>query len=670
MIWRVRGFTLHAWQADAVDCWCRGADGRPFRGTLDVFTGGGKSLIALACAERVMQQVPATRIAIVVPTQALARQWRDVVLANTDLDPEQVGLLGAGSLDTLSNHLALVCVLNSAAKRLPEMASRTQPLLLVVDECHRAGAPEFSRVLQAKADFTLGLSATPARDEVDEDGDPIEYDEQLVGRAIGPVVYRFGLADAKAAGWLPDFHIEHHGVLLRKDELARYQQISRRIDDLSSDLEAFGGDPWTARRWSTRNDAAGKAARAYTAAVGRRKDLLYRARERGRVAERLVAMEALAGAQRMLLFHERVTEAEALFKRLAARRHASVAIEHSGLPDSVRKQALAGFASGEIKILVSVRSLIEGIDVPEADVGISVASTSSVRQRIQSLGRVLRRPLDPNTVKSARMHVLYVRETVDEAIYGKENWNDLTGAEANVYFAWSLETAGEPLRMAQPPQVPPATEEEEWQRFEQRPPAAPHEWRGEVPMREYAIDTTGTVTTAAGSVITNWAAVGDMLRSLHGTPAGRFRVTPTYRLVIAFQQSTAFVIGQLHEPARLLAAETAECPDVRMKSPGSEYSGPTDKANGTFRLALKMGGVIERTVRRGAQFALTDADISSPEIANAHAVLSAWRSAIDRGIEFHVNRCWHAWYLLAGQPHFLAEVPGGFRWPSPRGGDE
>src|SRR5713226_3875485 len=102
--WQVRGFTLHAWQADAVDCWCRGADGRPFRGTLEVFTGGGKSLIALAGAERVMQQVPATRVAIVVPTQALARQWRNVVLANTDLDPQQVGLLGAGSLDTLSNH--------------------------------------------------------------------------------------------------------------------------------------------------------------------------------------------------------------------------------------------------------------------------------------------------------------------------------------------------------------------------------------------------------------------------------------------------------------------------------------------------------------------------------------------------------------------------------------
>ncbi|HEV2035454.1 MAG TPA: DEAD/DEAH box helicase [Candidatus Dormibacteraeota bacterium] len=670
MTWQLRGFTLHAWQADAVDCWCRGADGRAFRGTLEVFTGGGKSLIALACAERVMRQAPATRVAIVVPTHALAWQWRNVVLANTDLDPQQVGLLGAGSLDTLSNRPVLVCVLNSAAKRLPEMASRAKPLLLVVDECHRAGAAEFSRVLQTRADFTLGLSATPARDEVDEDGDPIEYDEQLVGRAIGPVVYRFGLADAKAAGWLPDFRIEHHGVSLRKDELARYQQISRRIDDLSSDLEAFGGDPWTARRWSARNDAAGKAARAYTAAVGRRKDLLYRAHERGRVAERLVAMEAKAGSRRMLLFHERVTEAEALFKRLAARRSGSVAIEHSGLPDSIRKQALAGFASGEIKILVSVRSLIEGIDVPEADVGISVASSSSVRQRIQSLGRVLRRASDPNTVKSARMHVLYVRETVDEAIYGKENWNDLTGAEANVYFAWPLDTAEAPMRMAQPPQVPPATEDEEWQRLERRPPTAPQEWKGEVPIREYAIDTTGTVTTVAGSVITNWGAVAELLRSLHGTPAGRFRVTPTYRLVIAFQQGTAYVIGQLHEPPRLLAAENTECPDVRTASPGSVYSGPTDKANGTFRLALKMGGVIERTVRRGAQFALTDTDSDSPEIANANAVLSAWRQAIDRGIDFHVNTCWHAWYLLGGQPHFLSEVPGGFRWPSPRGGNE
>ena len=90
----------------------------------------------------------------------------------------------------------------------------------------------------------------------------------------------------------------------------------------------------------------------------------------------------------MLLFHERVSEAEALFRELQARMpEAALALEHSDLPAAARRDALARFRSGEVNVLVSVKSLVEGIDVPDADVGVSVASSSSVRQRIQTLGR-------------------------------------------------------------------------------------------------------------------------------------------------------------------------------------------------------------------------------------------------------------------------------------------
>ena len=41
-----RGFELHPWQTAAVEAW--EATDPPHRGTLEVFTGGGKTLIALA----------------------------------------------------------------------------------------------------------------------------------------------------------------------------------------------------------------------------------------------------------------------------------------------------------------------------------------------------------------------------------------------------------------------------------------------------------------------------------------------------------------------------------------------------------------------------------------------------------------------------------------------
>src|SRR5207244_12882212 len=165
--------------------------------------------------------------------------------------------------------------------------------------------------------------------------------------------------------------------------------------------------------------------------------LLYRASERTRVAAQLVRSELARNPdRRILLFHERVAEAAALFDRLVAELpDVPIGLEHSRLSDAARAEALYAFRSGRISVLVSVKSLIEGIDVPAADVGISVASTSSVRQRIQSLGRVLRRPFEPGASKDAEMHLIYVADTVDEIIYAKEDWADLTGAAANGYWA-------------------------------------------------------------------------------------------------------------------------------------------------------------------------------------------------------------------------------------------
>src|SRR3954454_20407201 len=47
------GIELVPWQLDACDAWQNATrDEGPWRGTLEIFTGGGKSLIALECLRR------------------------------------------------------------------------------------------------------------------------------------------------------------------------------------------------------------------------------------------------------------------------------------------------------------------------------------------------------------------------------------------------------------------------------------------------------------------------------------------------------------------------------------------------------------------------------------------------------------------------------------------
>jgi superfamily II DNA or RNA helicase len=56
-----------------------------------------------------------------------------------------------------------------------------------------------------------------------------------------------------------------------------------------------------------------------------------------------------------------------------------------------RQEVLDGFANGQFKALVANQVLDEGVDVPEAKVGIVIGGQGSTRQAKQRLGRILRK---------------------------------------------------------------------------------------------------------------------------------------------------------------------------------------------------------------------------------------------------------------------------------------
>ncbi len=55
-----------------------------------------------------------------------------------------------------------------------------------------------------------------------------------------------------------------------------------------------------------------------------------------------------------------------------------------------RKKMLEAFRSGEIDVLVTSKVLNEGVDVPEASIGIVISGSGAVREHVQRLGRILR----------------------------------------------------------------------------------------------------------------------------------------------------------------------------------------------------------------------------------------------------------------------------------------
>ena len=244
----------------------------------------------------------------------------------------------------------------------------------------------------------------------------------------------------------------------------------------------------------------------------RRKQLLYRAESRIAATHQLVhrSLNETTDA-RVILFHESISEVVTLYNLLRGD-GLPVVMEHSQLPSHLREETLELFRSGTAQVIVSARSLIEGFNVPEADLGIIVASSSSPRQRIQSIGRVLRTYRNQyGETKTSRVCILYVRDSVDEHIYEREDWDDLVGLDRNCYFHWN--PPEEPLEMHSPPRTAVPREED----IEFAILSSGDDYPGRYEGNEFSTDSQGNVTDPEGQVAVNPQGIPKLVQRLKGS---------------------------------------------------------------------------------------------------------------------------------------------------------
>ena len=125
----------------------------------------------------------------------------------------------------------------------------------------------------------------------------------------------------------------------------------------------------------------------------------------------LMLIDQLPARERILIFCERISQAERM-ARLIQRRHGNIcAVYHSAMSRDARQRNMDCFRNNMVRILVSCRCLDEGIDVPDASTGIVLSSAAVTRQRIQRLGRILRRA---EGKASAALYYLYIQESSED----------------------------------------------------------------------------------------------------------------------------------------------------------------------------------------------------------------------------------------------------------------
>ena len=671
----IKGLTLYEWQERCVDAWFNNGK----RGVIKVVTGAGKTILALAIAQRLQLKESQLRVAVVVPTTVLLEQWCEEFASRSNLPLDAIGLMGGGHNDSFDERVrVLICVLNSASKKLPNLVDRSgvaDSLLLIVDECHRAGAAQMRQVFKTRRKYNLGLSATPERDEqsdaediedskIDRDERPIAFEESTLGRELGDVIFEMNYAEAIRLSVLPPFTIVHYGLSLLPTERTKYERVSREIKDLRSELETSNRRGLALIRWCRSKAASGnpKAARLISL-TSERKRLVYRMKERSaavlRILERAFEQNPDTKA---ILFHESIEEVMNLFTMLRNKGFAVVA-EHSKFPDDMRAESLRLFRRGTAQVIVSAKSLIEGFNIPSADLGIIVAASSSVRQRVQTLGRLLRRVHhDDGSEKEACLYVLYANQTVDELIYEKADWREFVGADRNDYFLWPEVETSEPVAKQGPPRTPTPSEST----IDVGSLTAGEPYPGNLDEgKSYSLDTQGNISDENGIFVKPSPELRAILKNSR-KKGGRFRVTPTNQFVVELNKTQdgwqGIYLGRLLEPLELASSDSVERQVPAHYSPGDLY--PLDKVKGkSFSILQRDKRLIALKSRDGVRFVTEVKSLSDPTkqlaLQQIQTYLTHAYASGHRISKISVTSAGHVIYVYNNEAYFVGYAPEG-----------
>ncbi len=360
---------LRPYQSEAVNAWLNHGE----RGILEMATGTGKTYAAIACIREVLKQKSRRAIIISCPFLHLIEQWNQSLrrfgLHAMGLHggiPNWADKLANEVLDFNSGVAKKFIIVTThdtfSSERFQEIVERlSDPAFLIADEVHWLGAPERRKGLLESYAPRLGLSATPAR-WLDDEGTAV------VSSFFGGTVFEFPLSKA-IPEYLVPYRYYPHFVQLNADELEEYKRMTAKI----------------AREYSSRKSDDNN--QSYELYCILRQKIVVNARQKYQALDTI--LDAIEDVRYCLIYcseHQIDSVCEALNKR-GIIQHTFTANE--GIWQ--RQELLSSFAQGHCQVLVAMKVLDEGVDLPETRLAIILASSGNPRQFIQRRGRILRR---------------------------------------------------------------------------------------------------------------------------------------------------------------------------------------------------------------------------------------------------------------------------------------
>jgi superfamily II DNA or RNA helicase len=377
-----------------------------YHGIFAMATGTGKTITSLNCVLNEFEKTGKYNVLILVPTLALVEQWKSEidkfnfskiieVSGRTKWRDELTKIKNDYSWGITHNYFVITTYASFTDSLFQKLLnSFGSELILIADEAHNIGAPKVKNAFKnLKINKRIALSATPKR-AYDPEGTK-EIEEYFNDRP--PYCYNFSMREAIDREFLTNYFYYPRLVELNEDEFEKYIQITKRL------LKYFD---------SNTNEL--KICSEVEKLLLLRKQIIHKAKNKLDLFQKIIKE---IKSQRKLAYcfvyvpegygqlqnGEKFSYIEELTKILYKISPETTSNTFLG-GDSLRQEKLKGFADGKIDVLLAMKCLDEGVDVPRAEIGIFASSTGNPRQFIQRRGRLLR--------KSQKKHFAYIYDMI------------------------------------------------------------------------------------------------------------------------------------------------------------------------------------------------------------------------------------------------------------------
>lgn len=365
-------------QVNALEAWEK--NGR--RGIFEHATGSGKTFTAICAINDALNRNES--VLVLVPSRDLLKQWNKELKENlkdqtiyymlcgdSNTEWKKPGKLLAWTGPTDSKKRIVISTMDTACS--PDFIrklSQGEHLFVVADEMHRMGSPRRRNILSISSGSRLGLSATPRRY-----GDPIGTAAlfEYFGGLIPPP---FTLDDAIKGGVLTRYFYHPQRISLSAKEQENWNRLTDEIKKLIA---------------RSVNAETGKVniegnSRLKTLLINRSRIVKNAS---GKIPLALkILREQFKDGQKWIIYCDNIDQLKAVCS--GARNDGFDAYEYYAEMEGDRDTTLEYFSQNG-GVLVSIKCLDEGVDIPSTTHALVLASSQNPREFIQRRGRILRK---------------------------------------------------------------------------------------------------------------------------------------------------------------------------------------------------------------------------------------------------------------------------------------